>query len=158
MQDSAHLSHRVGFICIALECCLTAECPVNAARHAAVASVDCSHRVYAVVQAFHWNSTSPSAQSDPGCSEGGQLCPVCRAPMITAEVGSLNPAGGHAADHIPDMPCCRSCSHQLPSVLEPARSNYIMDIANGGPPAQHELPAVMRMRIKALRTGMLLDP
>ena len=113
-------------------------------------------RVTPAVQAFRWNLTTAEDESD--AAEDGPLCPMCRAPMMVAEISGWRPANGHAIDSALQTPCCRSCSHQLASVLRSCQVGGIKDVPDDGLPAQPCLPAFMRLRTEALRTGMLLDP
>ena len=118
----------------------------------------CSQCVSAAVQAFPWNSTSASGEDDPDGAEDGPLCPVCRAPMMAAEVRGLHLIGGHPTGSAPNTPSCRSCSHQLAGVLQLCPLENVRDMPEGGPASQPCLPAFMRMRIDVLRTGTLLEP
>ena len=112
------------------------------------------------MQAFRWNSASVSSDNDEDedAAEEGLLCPTCRAPMTLDKVASLRTLGKPTDGSEERAPCCRSCAHQLADVLQPSSAALPEQVGMQTPDMNPSLPPFMRLRIEALRTGVLLDP
>ena len=110
----------------------------------------------AFLQAFRWNSAFITHDDNGDVAEECLLCPICRAPLMLAEAAGGKLTKGSALRAL----CCRSCSHQLAGVLEPsqAASERAAAMKDSATATQPSMPPFMRLRIEALRTGMLLEP